>query len=387
MRSFKEYLKERYYNLFYDAIREFIGENKNNLSFRKNYVSYVDRITVDDISIVTVHIRDEAGLRIGFDVIIETELELYDYRNKRERIENVSQWFSCSCFGSLEDNLASIEIVNVEEYSGKRFSNHSLTDQFVPVVCHEDLDGIATEFLKKYYPKALLEPLPIDAYMLAETMNLSIIERTITTEGTIFGQLFFRDAKQSFYDDNGETIIETVPADTIVLDPAIFFLRDIGTINHTIVHECVHKEYHYKKFLFESIYDIERVSTRCGTAGDAEYSSSNESYLEWQANALASHILMPELPFKKRALELLKKYGEERGEYNLIDVLPAVIDQLADFFGVSRIAAKIRLVECGYEDAIGVYDYIYYKEKPNGNVNYNPIFFLQAIRCLWLDWI
>ena len=39
------------------------------------------------------------------------------------------------------------------------------------------------------------------------------------------------------------------------------------------------------------------------------------------------------------------------GKDDIIDVIESVIDDLAMFFGVSRLAAKIRMVDAGYEEA------------------------------------
>ena len=42
----------------------------------------------------------------------------------------------------------------------------------------------------------------------------------------------------------------------------------------------------------------------------------------------------------------------------LVDVLEPVIDELADFFEVSRLAAKIRMIDTGYYEARNVFIYI-----------------------------
>ncbi len=169
--------------------------------------------------------------------------------------------------------------------------------------------------------------------------------------------MYFEDCLASFYDNDGKPTNESISKDTIVLDPCIYYLRDVGSVNYTIVHECVHREYHCKKYLFEAIYDESYSNTDCGIEGNTKR-SSKESYMEWQANALAAHILIPENTFKRQTSKFLKETRESSGKFDLIDVLPQVIDNLADFFGVSRISAKIRLIEVGYEEAIGIYDYL-----------------------------
>jgi len=53
-----------------------------------------------------------------------------------------------------------------------------------------------------------------------------------------------------------------------------------------------------------------------------------------------------------------KQYKQELGTDKTADVIPFVIEALQDFFGVSILAAKIRLIDVGYREAIGVYEYV-----------------------------
>lgn len=41
----------------------------------------------------------------------------------------------------------------------------------------------------------------------------------------------------------------------------------------------------------------------------------------------------------------------------MLDIIEPVIDYLATFFAVSRLAAKIRMVDAGYEEAVGAFIY------------------------------
>lgn len=80
--------------------------------------------------------------------------------------------------------------------------------------------------------------------------------------------------------------------------------------------------------------------------------------MEWQANALAPRIQMPMVMFKTQASKYIKKYRDMLGKDDIIDVIEPVIDELAAFFCVSRLAAKIRMVDAGYEEAIGAFIYV-----------------------------
>ena len=74
--------------------------------------------------------------------------------------------------------------------------------------------------------------------------------------------------------------------------------------------------------------------------------------MEWQANALAPRIQMPFTQTKIKTGEFLRKYLQLFPGSESIDIMENVIDEVALFFGVSRFAAKIRLVDLGFEEAV-----------------------------------
>ena len=80
--------------------------------------------------------------------------------------------------------------------------------------------------------------------------------------------------------------------------------------------------------------------------------------MEWQANSLTPRIQMPLNTFKIKAQELIRKYRKILQTFELVDVIEPVIRELATFYGVSNCAAKIRMIDAGYDEAIGVMTYI-----------------------------
>jgi hypothetical protein len=109
--------------------------------------------------------------------------------------------------------------------------------------------------LKRYYPEALIAPTPVNPRVLAERMGLELHEQEITEDGTVFGQIYFRDT-------------ETVKAGSILVDPMAYFLRNLGSVSNTIVHECVHWDKHRKSFEFQRLLDnsMSRLAVRCRAA-------------------------------------------------------------------------------------------------------------------------
>ncbi|WDC84266.1 ImmA/IrrE family metallo-endopeptidase [Caloramator sp. mosi_1] len=150
-----------------------------------------------------------------------------------------------------------------------------------------------------------------------------------------------------------------VDAKTIFVDPKAYFLRNLGSVNNTIIHECVHWALHRKAFELQRLYNSSATKIKCQVVGGIKDSNRDATdWMEWQANVLAPRIQMPISTFKEKAFELIKKYKQSLQTEEIIDVMEPVIDELALFFSVSRLAAKIRMIDVGYEEAIGTFTYI-----------------------------
>lgn len=213
---------------------------------------------------------------------------------------------------------------------------------------------------KTYLAKALLQPMAVDPSELAKSMGLTVKLKRITEDCAIFGQISFQDSTTEIYDEKlCQSVEEEVSAKTILVDPETYFLYNLGKVNNTIVHECVHWDLHRKAFELERLYNKEASRIKCQVAGGVEENSwTATEWMEWQANALAPRIQMPMAMFKTQASKYIKKYRDMLGKDDIIDVIEPVIDELAAFFCVSRLAAKIRMVDAGYEEAIGAFIYV-----------------------------
>ncbi|WP_294146861.1 helix-turn-helix transcriptional regulator [uncultured Clostridium sp.] len=145
------------------------------------------------------------------------------------------------------------------------------------------------------------------------------------------------------------------------MDKAVAFMYVLGATNNTIIHECVYWDKHQKAFALARLYnkDLTNIGYRVegGVVGDkAEWNVVD--WMEWQANALTPKIQMPLAMVKKRVESLISTYRKSLSAYDMIDIIEPIIDQLVLDFGVSRTAAKIRMLDAGYEEALGAFTYI-----------------------------
>ena len=146
-------------------------------------------------------------------------------------------------------------------------------------------------------------------------------------------------------------------------------MRNIGSTNNTVIHECVHWDKHYKFFELQKLLNPDIQAISCAVVEDYK-KKSNEledelSWMEWQANALAPKILIPAKTGKAKLSEILNRlHRAYRGRLRDGYVMELAISEFADFFKVSTTAAKIRAVELGFEQAAGVFNFVDGKNYP-----------------------
>jgi hypothetical protein len=359
-RSFSDYVAERFENELFNATQSYVEENYDSIDLRLYRVSNIGGIELSDIKVKSVSINDLPDMKIEFDVVIEAELEVRESDYHYDETENCSQWFMMKCSGDLDCNLDDFIISSVTEYSGKNSQPKPMSDSLVPIIYKEQLEAVATDLLRRHYPEALKTPIAVEPQVLVEKMGLTIEVREITKDFSVFGQIYFHGCDAEFYDKTNDKMVQTqVEARTILVDPKAYFLRNLGSVNNTIVHECVHWDLHRKAFELERLYNSSATQIKCQVVGGIKDNDRDATgWMEWQANALAPRIQMPLVPFKMKVHELIRKYRDEIGNIHLIDMMERIIDELALFYGVSRCAAKIRMVDVGYEEAIGVFTYV-----------------------------
>lgn len=359
-RSFTDYVADRFYNELFAAIQSYTAENYEDLDLRLYRVRNIGGIELSDIEVKFVSINDLPDMKIEFDVSVEAELEARESDYHYDESETCKQWFMLKCSGDLDCNLDDFKISSVTEYTSKNRQLKPMSDSLVPIINREQLESVATDILRRNYPEALQTPMAVEPQKLAEKMGLEIRMREITKDFSVFGQIYFHDCDTEMYDENSDEMVQIhVDARTIFVDPKAYFLRNLGSVNNTIVHECVHWDQHRKAFELERLYNSSATRIKCQVVGGIKDNSRDATdWMEWQANALAPRIQMPLSTFKTKAFELIKQFRAELGTYELIDIMEPVIDALATFFTVSRTSAKIRMIDAGFEEAIGTFTYI-----------------------------
>jgi hypothetical protein len=366
-RSFAEYVKIKCYNGLCDTADQYVKENWQHLDLYSKRVRYIENAEFIDATIQRVYVSDLPGMRVAFDVVLEVEIEVSEAKRNSDYSDECFPWIRVSCEGNLSCTLDDWNITSIEPYSKKNAPENSLSDALVPYIPNDKLEDVAAAFLKDYYPEALQiprsgqPPVYVEPAILANRLGLTISTHRIKEDASVFGQIFFVDSDSEMFDVRTGTAKPVhVDAKTIVVDPEMYLLRNLGSVNNTIVHECVHWVKHRKVFELERLYNDKASSISCEVVGGAksEIAKMATEHMERQANQLTPRIQMPAGPFRAKADEYIARFMRETRASHPIDVMEMVITALAADFGVSKQSAKIRLVELGFEEAVGTFTYI-----------------------------
>ena len=73
---------------------------------------------------------------------------------------------------------------------------------------------------------------------------------------------YFNDAAVEVFNNTADrnVIVEEIKPGTILVNPDNFFMRNIGSVNNTIIHECVHWDKHFKFFELQKLLNPDIVS-------------------------------------------------------------------------------------------------------------------------------
>lgn len=222
------------------------------------------------------------------------------------------------------------------------------------------LDDYATKFLTKYCKEALEKPMPLPVERIIEKANLSVVEAHLSKDLDIFGCCLLLDSEIEIFDKEGEkTSKQRFPAGTIIIDPQSEETYGEGLKRNTLIHEVLHWE--KDKTYFEilavkntsAVENLYPIMCRCSEVFfEPPYGKKTKEneimWLEWQAHRLAPRVLMPAKMFKQKASEVVTKYKNNSEES--FRPCNQIVSELADFFIVSSLSVKFRLVEVGVVD-------------------------------------
>lgn len=176
-----------------------------------------------------------------------------------------------------------------------------------------------------------------------EKMGINlIVDKSLSDDLSIFGETVFVDSDVGVLTD-GEPEQLHCKAGTILLDPDVLMMRNMGSYNFTLAHEVYHW-YAHRAYMLLRMANAGQGHAKQESAVQQCYVYNNGSsrtpaaLAEIQADAVAARILMPRRAVARKYKKLQEKYGTAE---------EMMVSDLAIFFEVSKQAMRIRLEELG----------------------------------------
>ncbi len=358
--NFKDFMYDNYYNEIWAALNPHIIRQKS--SFESDQIYDINYAELSDLKVSGVTFKDlgedKLEIRTSIDAVVEVRGKTrYGYET-----DSANRTYNVFFEALLRNGLHDVSITKVDDYEENRFDkNRSLSQSLVPYMYEEDVDKHAEDFLRRNYGKALLQPMRIDPFEVVEAMGMKMYYAPLGDK--VFGKTYFEEETVTVYDDlvnKNELQIVATPG-TMLINPDVFFMRNIGTAFNTIIHECVHWDRHRRAFELQSVLEGGASHISCEMVeGDYNGIGPEESalkWMEWQANQLAPRILMPEKTTRWIFNKYLQDIHTTHPNWRYAEVLQNTVGSVANYFSVSLLSAKLRLFELGFEEVEGTFVY------------------------------
>ena len=229
----------------------------------------------------------------------------------------------------------------------------------VPILSKKEMDESAENFIWDFHPEAMKTPMQIDIDSFAQNYRgLKQDFQYLSHNGVYLGMTVFNDTDKVVIFDPNTLRAEYISAEarTIIIDNNLLEENQEHRYRYTMGHECGHDIYHTQYFGYnpDQISFLEekenepmikcRVVNLNGVKKPVVWDEKNT--MEWQANYMASSLLMPKSMVIKAVNDDNDTFYNMRHFFNVPKAELTVI-MVSRLFNVSEEAARYRLQGLG----------------------------------------
>lgn len=359
---FDKYIFDTYHEQIVKTVKGFIFNNKDNTDLSTYMIPEPNGfIEFDNFELYKINYEIINNCELNLEIIVIADVIVRQYIKGEMEVDTKTKLVSVYAEVELDAGIKNFRIYNTEFKSDqyKKSRNLKLSKDWVPYIRKKDFDDIAEKFLRKYYPQALTQPTPVPVETIVSEMGLSIHQEKLTIDNSVFGKMVFKDTDVEVIEDE-QLVSKHFNKGSILVDKDVVFKRNVGSYNNTVIHECVHWELHKVFHEVKMVLDKDHSQVSSWTEENLADSSmwTSLDWMEWQANGIAPRILMPKVQTRIKIRELFQTLTLVNPDISRSELVQEVVDNLATFFEVSRQAAKIRMIDLGFKEANGVYNYL-----------------------------
>lgn len=348
--QFSNYLQENYIKTIQDALTKFIAKTKTNKVLDENYPYNINEIKITHVQFTKSEMEE-----VQFNIYFHVHFNQIDYSTSPNVV--TEEHFILPMKGSFQLGFTPFHNVQIDEEV-----NH-FSDQLVPIIYTNELDKYATKFLKYFCPEAIHTPMKINVNEVLEKQGLDVYFAPL--DANVYAKIYFASDTVFIYenitsDNTIQTMIQKkIQPGTILINLDKTYERPKSAYRNTIIHEAVHWFFHRNYFELRHLLDSKQNCMVCYKEED-QVVQNEIIWMEWQARNLAPKILMPKKAALKKLDEISKEVEAIAREKKLTDIqkLTYIFEKFRDFFGVSSISARIRLLELGIFKMDGIKNYI-----------------------------
>ena len=354
-----DFIKKQLGNTIENRASGFIISHKNVLDWGKfDEPSFVE---IEYFEIKYIYVTDCPDTRIAFDIVVDATCDLTFSGSHNDNNARMEKWLTFHCQGDLADGLCHCRINEPEEWQRHSHEKGHLSDNLVPYMYGQrDYENEACDFLQSIgYGNAVNNPTRIDPENVAKKVGTTVKSIHITNDCHVFGRVFMVETDTDYYEpeDNNYHFVHVKPG-TIFIDPKAVLVLGEGGNNNSIIHECFHYYKYKKAFMFAKLVNPELTNVELTSEPHEIDEESAIYWMEKQTRAITPCIQMPMPAFKTEVEHLIQIWTRVYPNNSVLELTDLIIKDLADFYGVSREAARLRMVQIGYTQAIGALNYV-----------------------------
>lgn len=224
------------------------------------------------------------------------------------------------------------------------------------VLNKSDMEQIATDILKEKAPMNLEYPIHLNLEAFLDSFGLLQKKAFLGIPGhEILGVIIMGDSAEFVGCDTLMTpIVMVADYGTVLLHQDLYSAKNLTRLRYTATHEVSHWVLH-REYFDHLPKDVKSHHVACRKIENnyrQEKRTTDNDWMEWQADTLAAAMLMPKEVFFDFAKSSLRSAGAGCGY--LIEGQPKdraifneAIEPISKQFRVSRRAAQIRMIHLG----------------------------------------
>ena len=245
--------------------------------------------------------------------------------------------------------------MGISKYDDRMMHSRNQLDEYlVPVMYKRHFDEYAYNFLERFYPETLEDDMKIDPELIVKRIGFNLRFETLSPDNSVTGATVFRDKWVATY--RGKRIVKKHIAHNTVIYSKKFDIEKRAIILHECIHILSHNLFYELQYYYRELVSKYSAGKPLNFVKDKD--CDGLKWAEVQADAIPSHISM----YYERVVNFIESYSDREGRnvYNTNhNGLRNLIDSVSRTYGVSRSSAKKRIIELGFKQARGVYEWGY----------------------------